>query len=86
MFSCKVFNEFSVNPAWVQDFETEDEVSAFINRVKRTMFFKAVEISEQRKKFKPEEHDDIGICCRCARHQPFSLRRGPRIIQTEITH
>lgn len=49
MYSCRVFNEFSVNPSWVQEFETDAEVMDFLNRVKHTMFFKKIEINGGRR-------------------------------------
>ena len=48
-FTCRVFNEFSVNPSWVQEFQTDAEVMDFLNRVKYTMFFKKIEINGGRR-------------------------------------
>jgi hypothetical protein len=55
MYVCRVFNEFSVNPSWVQEFQTDEEVMTFLHRVKHTMFFKKIEINGGRRISSREE-------------------------------
>jgi hypothetical protein len=40
MFVCRIFNEFSVNPSWVMEFETANELDIFNDRVSQMPHFK----------------------------------------------
>ena len=45
MYTCKVFNVFSMKPSYVVDFETRDEVDTFVERVSKNPYFSRVQVT-----------------------------------------
>ena len=45
MFTCKVFNDFSINPSYIMDFETQTEVDTFVSCVSKSPYFARVQVT-----------------------------------------
>lgn len=45
MYTCKVFNDFSINPSYLMDFETQIEVDTFVSCVSKSPYFARVQIT-----------------------------------------
>ena len=59
MYTCQVFNEFSMNPSYIMDFETRVEVSTFISRVSKSPYFLRVQITSLDSLIKMIEDSDF---------------------------
>ena len=46
MYTCKVFNDFSMKPSYVVDFETRGDVDTFVDRVSKNPYFSRVQVTD----------------------------------------
>ena len=94
MYTCRVFNDFSINPSYVMNFETRNEVNTFIERVSKSPYFLWVKVTGLNTilsalddtVFEGHEYDQIMLALQDAKTRCSKKRFESIMIGDEITY